>query len=170
MLTTPLKVFTVQHDMRMRAVPLVIKEKDKQEVKTRGLNYTAVVTNRDGDVAVGTSNGEIKLYSNPDEGWKQPKNSFTQLQAEGHAVTGLDVSYDGEWLLWTTANKIALLHLKFTDPKSGHATTAFKTRCPEEVRNSAMILTLHKDEMAKLGITSLEFTPAKFDASTSLVV
>ena len=33
-----------------------------------------------------------------------------------------------------------------------------------------MVLTLSKEEMAKHGITKLNFTPAKFDASTSIVV
>ena len=40
----------MQHDTRTRPEPLVVKEKDKSEVKLKGLNYTAVVANSDGDV------------------------------------------------------------------------------------------------------------------------
>ena len=44
------EVFTVHNDLREKNKVVVVKEKDKSEVKAKGLNYTAVVANHDGDV------------------------------------------------------------------------------------------------------------------------
>jgi len=158
-------VFRMQHDLRTKPGNIIIK--DKGEVTKRNLEFTCVATTPDGEVAVGTNSGEIKLFSSPEEKWTQAKTNITQL---AQRITGLDISFDGEWVLATTSEYLALIHVGFLDPKSGKHTTAFKTRMPAEERKSVLILKLSDATKVQLGLAEIQFKPAKFDSSTSIGV
>lgn len=141
--------------MRMRGEEVVITEKSEVPGK-RGARFTAVATTGRGDIVAGMNTGELKLFSKPEGGWTRAKTNLTQLSAP---VTGpspfpssssvlhrplssrqlrrsaaVDVSFDGEWVLWTTKEFLALMSVKFRDEKSGRFLTGFEKSIPTDQR------------------------------------
>jgi hypothetical protein len=157
-------VFKICHDLRVKPVDLVITE--KAEVKTRGLSFTCVATTRSAEVAVGTSTGDIKLYSDPHAKWSQAKTSISMF-SDKHPVRSLDISQDGHWLLWTTRDYVVLLDVSFLDPASGRTTTGFHASIPADLRKTAMTLRLTDEELEVMGHAEKEFAwrDARFDTA-----
>jgi hypothetical protein len=157
-------VFKLTHDMRMKGEEVVITEKSEVPGK-RGARFTAVATTGSGDVVVGMNTGEVKLYAKPSEnGWTRAKTNLNQLSAP---VTGVDVSFDGQWVLWTTKEFLALMNVKFTDEKSGRDVTGFEKSMPTDQRASCLILRLSEEQRSKFDIKEVNFMPGKFDTGPS---
>jgi len=158
-------VFTLQHDLRTKPDDVIITE--KAEVKTRGLGFTCVATTAKGDVVVGTTVGELKLYTNPAKnGWHQAKTQITQLTG---SIVAVDVSEDCEWIVATQKDSIALINVAFRDPRTNEMTTGFETKIPAEERKSVMVLRLSADDAQAMNMAegSVVFQKARFDTSTS---
>jgi len=155
--------FKLETDMRTPNSKVTIKEKTEIPSK-KGGRFNAVATTGNGDMVIGTNFGEIKLYSNPERGWKKAKTNINQLTSE---VIGVDVSYDGEWVVWTTKEFLALLRVTFE--KGGTVYSGFQKSIASELRENCLILKLSEKDVATYNIKEVNFAPAKFDNNPGVV-
>ena len=89
----------------------------------RGTGFTCMATTGSGDVAVGSFDGRIRLYS--DSTLRQAKTTFPGL---GAPITHIDVTWDGKYVLATTATYLMLISTQYKDVKKDALTTGFKGR------------------------------------------
>jgi hypothetical protein len=73
----------------------------------------------EGHIAVGSADGSIRLYT--DKSLTRAKTMFPGL---GAPITAMDVSYDGKWILATTATYLIVVSTAFRN-KTGVVTTGF---------------------------------------------
>ncbi|KAL9245620.1 hypothetical protein vseg_019248 [Gypsophila vaccaria] len=88
----------------------------------RGTNFQCFASTGDGSIVVGSIDGKIRLYSKTS--MRQAKTAFPSL---GSAITHVDVTYDGKWVLGTTDGYLLLICTLFTD-KDGRVKTGFGGR------------------------------------------
>ncbi|XP_022860733.1 protein CYPRO4-like isoform X1 [Olea europaea var. sylvestris] len=94
---------------------------------TRGTNFHCFATTGDGSIVVGSLDGKIRLYSRTS--MRQAKTAFPGL---GSAITSVDVTYDGKWVLGTTDTYLILICALFTD-KDGKTKTGFSGRMGNKI-------------------------------------
>lgn len=137
-----------------------------QTLKKKGQEFTAAATNASGDVAVGDAEGVVRLYSSCCKNAGPFTRAKTKLDMLADPVTGIDVSSDGEWVLWTTKNYLAITNTKFRVQKKGkfRSASGFKSRMGEH-KNPVLILKLSERNLHQMGMTEDDvcFTSAKFD-------
>ena len=63
----------------------------------------------DGYVVTGSDDGKIRLY-NVDKSWKQAK---TTIPGVGSAITAVDVTFDGKWVLATANRHLVVVKASF---------------------------------------------------------
>eukprot|EP01102_Stenamoeba_stenopodia_P020218 TRINITY_DN7804_c0_g1_i3.p2 TRINITY_DN7804_c0_g1~~TRINITY_DN7804_c0_g1_i3.p2 ORF type:complete len:162 (+),score=40.18 TRINITY_DN7804_c0_g1_i3:820-1305(+) len=82
----------------------------------------------------------------------------------------MDVSADGEWLLWTTEKFLALAKVGFQGGKG--KTTGFETAMGKDKKPDALLIRIPEQDLERLGLTEddVSFTVARFDRSTSIGV
>lgn len=68
-----------------------------------------MATSGDGFVAVGSDDGKLRLYSN-----KSLKKAQTAIPSLGAAITAVDVTYDGRWVVATTPDYLLVVNTIFT--------------------------------------------------------
>jgi hypothetical protein len=109
---------------------------------------------------VGSRIGEFRLFDG-EKGGKEGtiKKAKTLLQGFGDAVTHVDVTSDGQWILGTTDTYLILLEAKL-----GGGDTAFEKPMPAANRPKPIRLQLKVDDIANLGLDGAKFTPARFEA------
>jgi hypothetical protein len=113
-----------------------------------------------GHFVVGSRIGEFRLFDG-EKGGKEGtiKKAKTLLQGFGDAVTNVDVTSDGQWILGTTDTYLILLEAKL-----GGGDTAFEKPMPAANRPKPIRLQLKVDDIANLGLDGAKFTPARFEA------
>ncbi|XP_073151288.1 protein CYPRO4-like [Henckelia pumila] len=94
---------------------------------SRGTNFQCFATAGDGSIVVGSLDGKIRLYSRTS--MRQAKTAFPGL---GSAITSVDVTYDGKWVLGTTDTYLILICTLFTD-KDGQTKTGFSGRMGNKI-------------------------------------
>ena len=109
----------------------------------RGTKFRCMATTGDGCVAVGSSDGKIRLYN--DKSLRQAKTSFPGL---GAPITSIDVTYDGKWILATTDTCLVLLHTCVRDEKTSELTTGFRTRAGDKIA-APRLLKLKPEDAAR---------------------
>eukprot|EP01099_Mayorella_cantabrigiensis_P003250 TRINITY_DN2523_c0_g1_i2.p1 TRINITY_DN2523_c0_g1~~TRINITY_DN2523_c0_g1_i2.p1 ORF type:complete len:387 (+),score=109.25 TRINITY_DN2523_c0_g1_i2:30-1190(+) len=152
-------VCNVQWDPRAKGDEFIIT--DKSEVKTKGKKFTCVATTGKGHVAVGTNTGEINLYTTPSKSgkWTKAKTTLNQI---ADPVIGVDVSKDGEWILWTTKEYLALSKTVVTT-EAGNVISGYEGKGLGANKPSCIICRLSPQIKEKYGIGEVNFSPAKFD-------
>jgi hypothetical protein len=113
-----------------------------------------------GHFVVGSRIGEFRLFDG-EKGGKEGtiKKAKTLLQGFGDAVTHVDVTADGQWILGTTDSYLIVLEAKL-----GGGDTAFEKPMPAANRPKPIRLQLKVEDIASLGLDGAKFTPAKFEA------
>lgn len=119
--------------------------------------YTSVATTKTGDIVVGDIKGHVRLFQTPEKGLKRAKTVFNQFADH---VINVDTSADGEWVLWTTKEYVAIINTKFS--KDGVSYSGFHKPMGKE-RPSALLLTISEEDMKSHGIEEVNFTGARFD-------
>jgi len=113
--------------------------------------FTSVTTNTSGGLAVGSMNGDVRLYS------KVGQIAKTALPGMGEPINSLDVSNDGKWVLATCQTYLLLIPTECNSGKLG-----FDQRMGAEKPNPKK-LTLRPTDRAKWKVQNLNFTPARFN-------
>lgn len=75
----------------------------------RGTNFSCMATSGDGYVAVGATDGKLRLYGN-----KQLTKANTAIPGLGSPITAVDVTFDGRWVVATTDNYLLVVNTIFT--------------------------------------------------------
>ncbi|KAL8141130.1 hypothetical protein V2J09_007151 [Rumex salicifolius] len=94
---------------------------------SRGTNFQCFATTGDGSIVVGSVDGKIRLYSI--NSMRMAKTAFPGL---GSAITHVDVTYDGKWILGTTDTYLVLICTLFVD-KDGKTKTGFSGRMGNKI-------------------------------------
>ncbi|CAI5957622.1 unnamed protein product [Closterium sp. NIES-64] len=120
---------------------------------SRGTNFQCFATTGEGCVAVGSRDGKIRLYSTTS--MRQAKTTFQGL---GGAITHIDVTYDGRWVIATTDKKLILICTGFRD-KEGKERSAFVARAGGNLA-AARLLKLTPEHAQIVG--NFKFQNARF--------
>jgi hypothetical protein len=117
-----------------------------------------MATTGSGDVVVGGADGKIRLYSG---------NTLTQAKTQfpgiGSAITHVDVTYDGKFILATTDSFLMVLSTVFRD-KDGALSTGFRKRMGANIA-APRLLKLLPGDVARTGGAS--FAKGRFTWITS---
>ncbi|KAH7674869.1 putative isomerase YbhE protein [Dioscorea alata] len=89
---------------------------------SRGTGFECFASTGDGSIAVGSTDGKIRLYSKTS--MRMAKTAFPGL---GSPITHVDVTYDGKWILGTTDTYLILVCTLFKD-KDGKEKSGFSGR------------------------------------------
>ena len=120
-----------------------------------------IATSNFGGIAVGSSNGEIRLYK------KVGQNAKTLLPGFGgiynlniiDPILSLDITSDGKWILATCPTYLVLKPTQFKGEKNGFISSMGKDKPrPKSLK-------LKPIDIAKYKISSVRFTPAKFNVN-----
>lgn len=152
-------VFNLEWDTRTPMNQVVIGEDQKITKKSRTHNFTSIATTSSGDIVAGDNEGVVRLFQSPNEKMVRAKTNLNQFADRVRAV---DVSSDGEWVVWTTKDYLAVVSTKFKDTKSGDKFSGFHKPMGAQ-RPDALVLRIHPDIMAKHGITEVNFEGGRFD-------
>lgn len=95
---------------------------------SRGTNFTCMATSGDGYVAVGSKDGRVRLYGSK-KGMAdfEFKQAVTSVPGLGLAITAIDVTFDGRYVVATTDKYLLVLQTTFKDSK-GNDTNGFVSR------------------------------------------
>lgn len=121
-------------------------------------NLSNAATTGKGQLAVGSELGEIRLFS---EIGKRAKTLFPGL---GHAITGIDTTEDGNWVLGTTEQYLLVLPVELEDGKR----TGFDVSMSKKHRRAPIKLQLQPKDIAKHKIREIKFTPARFNTGENI--
>lgn len=137
--------------------PRVNKSNKAVQSKVYSTNYlfNRISATLDGNIAVGSKNGEIRMYT------KMGQNAKTMLPGFGDPIIGLDLSKDGVWILATTPKYILLIPTKVKSGKTG-----FETRMGKEKQKPRKLKLVNSD-IVKLSLKDKSFTKATFNNGTS---
>lgn len=116
---------------------------------------SCVASTEAGDYVVGSSRGEIRLFSRDSGIAKRPKTTFPGC---GDAITGIDVTASGDYVLATTATYLLLIPTKVDDEATGFTKPLGKNK-PRPIR-----LRLQPADAAAFG-GAINFRPARFDTT-----
>ncbi len=111
----------------------------------RGARFTCMATSGEGCVAVGSADGQVRLYSE-----RTLTRAATSIPGLGAPVTAIDVTFDGGWVLATTDKYLMLLKTSYTDAKSGKATDGFHSRMGGSAP-APRLLRLRPEDAARTG-------------------
>ncbi|GBG77669.1 hypothetical protein CBR_g24115 [Chara braunii] len=144
-----------------RTVAVYDEHSDKAAKERTGRSYAkrefaCIATSRDGHVIVGDVAGKVSLY---DDVRKIAKATFDQL---ADPVTGVDITADGEWVMWSTAVYHVLL---------GPLTSEFWTRGRTKIKDTPyVVIKLSEVVRDEIGVgTDEPMTPAIFDCENGLL-
>src|ERR1700753_1253692 len=127
------------------------------------MGFTTAATTEKGYIAVGSDKGEIRLFD------RLGVIAKTSLPSLDSAITGLDVSADGRYVLATTKNYLLLIDTLQKDGKySGKL--GFERSFPKDSKPQPRRLALTPAHVAQFQHetkTPISFTPAKFNTGPS---
>jgi hypothetical protein len=133
-----------------------INKKDKvvstKSYKTNPKMHCVVSTDF-GGIAVGSDNGEIRLYN------QVGKNAKTLLPCFGDQIKSIDVTADGKFLLATCDKYLMLIPTACKGDKNGFVAQMGKEK-PHPIT-----LKIKPMDITKYGLLNLSFTPARFNVS-----
>lgn len=153
-------VFNLEWDTRTPIDQIVLGEDQKHTKQGRTHAFTSIATTSKGDIVVGDNEGVVRLFQSPGE--KPLKRAKTNLNQLADRVKAVDVSSDGEWVVWTTKEYLAVVNTKFEDPKSGARVSGFH-KSMGAARPDSLILRIPEDMKKKYGITEVNFEGGRFD-------
>ena len=120
-------------------------------------NFKSIVTTGFGGIAIGSENGDIRLFN------EVGHNAKTLLYGtESHSlIRYLDSTYDGKYILATCDKYIMVINTENEYNFSGFIT------CFRRTKKKCMILKISHNDLVKYGINNELFTPAKFNNNTN---
>lgn len=133
-------------DPRVSEHSKIVKAKTYQ----KSYLFSAVASSVQGNLAVGSINGEIRLYK------EVGKNAVNMFPGLGEGITSIEVSPSGHWVLATTPTALHLL------PVGNVNCSGFREHLGG-LKQDPKRLTLKPQDVARYCLSELNFTAAKFD-------
>jgi hypothetical protein len=145
------------HNALFRVDPRVSGTKlvDSQYKQYAGKNrFSGVTTTESGKIAVASEKGEIRLFDTIG------KNAKTALPPLGDAISGIDVTADGRWIIATTKTYIILVDtLIGKGPHEGKL--GFDRSFPADAKPKGRRLQLRNEHIAYMN-HDISFSPARY--------
>lgn len=160
--TSENSIFNMEWDTRMSADQIVIGKEQRQTLSQKNLQFTSIATTKSGNIAVGDNNGIIRMYQSPE--LERLKRSKTNLDQLSDHIRYVDISSDGEWIVWTTKEYLAVVNTIFETEKGKYY--GFMKSMGNKKPN-ALILRVSKALMNENGIQELDFNSGRFDNGPS---
>jgi len=159
--TTDQMVLGVSHNALFSLDPRLSDSNKIAECKTYAQNpkMQVIATNQDGQVATGSVNGEIRLFSDIS------KRAKTLLPGLGDPLVGIDVTADGKYLLATTARYLLVVPTEV--PDDAKARTGFDVSLGKN-KPTPIKLSLRSEDLVKYNIDRVNFTPARFNIGDNI--
>lgn len=126
----------------------------KKEYKTK-MGLSCVATTASGNIAVGTSNGSIKLFND------LTKIAKTNIGTSGDEILAIDTTENGRYVLATCKT-----HLILIDTQMKRGLSGFSSRMGSE-KPAPVCLTLKPEHVASMGI-EVNFSPARFSSGQTV--
>lgn len=145
-----------QVDPRLSGNKLVESQLKQYVSKT---DFSAIATTQDNYIAVGSNNGDIRLFD------RLGINAKTSLPALGDPIIGLDVSADGRWVLATTRTYVLLVDAMQHSGKN-QGKLGFEKPFAADQKPQPRRLALSPSHVAQFRHETnagISFTPAKFN-------
>lgn len=143
----------------------VVKDKTFKAYKTKNNGFETMTVTDQGFVAVGLSEGGIRLYD------KLGLNAKVSLPALGEGFIGLDVTKDGRWLLATCKTYLLLIDLKIGKGQKNTGAIGFEKYFDADKKPVPKRLALRPEHFTQLAqaanTPSLNFTKAVFNSLSS---
>lgn len=155
-------VFNLEWDTRTPMDQIVLGDDQRHTKQGRTHAFTSIATTRNGEMVVGDNEGVVRLFSSPAGNGGAIKRAKTNLNQLADRVRAVDVSADGEWVIWTTKEYLAVVNTKFVDPKTGERASGF-AKSMGTSRPDSLILRIPEDLKKKHGITEVNFEGGRFD-------
>eukprot|EP00298_Acanthocystis_sp_HF-20_P017748 c21819_g2_i7.p1 GENE.c21819_g2_i7~~c21819_g2_i7.p1 ORF type:complete len:388 (+),score=143.78 c21819_g2_i7:146-1165(+) len=122
---------------------------------TKQIGFSCLATTGKGQLVLGSNKGELRLFNTAS---KINQNANTQFPGLGDPLIGVDVTEDGTWLLGTTKTYLIVIPTTIPD-ESGK--TGFEKRMGTH-KPIPRKLQLRHEDVARLDIRKVHFTPARF--------
>lgn len=120
------------------------------------VHFKCLATNESGNIAIGSSTGEVRLYKNPYQ------NAKTVFPYFGDYIKGIDITLDGRYIL-ATCDKY-LLVIFITEAKD--RMSSYSVSGGDKKEHHYKTLLLNPIDVFKLELDEYSFTIAKFDNNT----
>ncbi|GMM37771.1 Vid27 protein [Saccharomycopsis crataegensis] len=143
-------------DPRISGNNLVESELKQYLSKT---NFSAITSTAQGNIAVASKDGEIKLFD------RLGINAKTRLPGLGEEIRGLDVSADGRWVLATCSTFLLLIDAQIKEGKNAGTTGFLKSfsKDSKPIPKMLQLLPQHVVLMRQHTKKPIEFTFARFN-------
>ncbi|KAI9103805.1 cytoplasm protein [Phlyctochytrium arcticum] len=142
-------------DPRLSGSKLV--ESESKQYASNRTDFTCATTTGKGELAVGSSKGEIRLFN------KLNTRAKTHLPGLGDPIIGIDTTENGRWIIATCKSHLLLIDCFANGSENGTSgfTKSLGSEKPQPKR-----LQLKPEHIAWLG-TAVSFTPARFSTGDS---
>ena len=117
-------------------------------------NFTSIITTGLGCIAIGSYNGDIRLFN------EMGNFAKTLIKGNGDEIKFLDTTNDGNYILASCDKYIMLINTKKNFESNG-----FK-ECLKKIDNESLILKMTPMDLIKYGVKNECYTEAKFNNST----
>lgn len=164
------KTFLGMNERSIFAIDPRIKPNEHTGNKVYSFTYATNVklstaaTDREGHIVAGNRSGQLRLFdgqTNKEGELKRAKTFLSNLSTSEVPITHVDVTSDGNWIIATCATFLMLVS---TDGGNGFSKSISSSSSPP------IILSLSSSDIAKHGLTAIQFTGAKFDEPRGLIV
>ncbi|CAN3479709.1 vacuolar import and degradation protein 27 [Diutina catenulata] len=141
----------------------LVADSSYKNYKTKNNRLSVLTTTEQGYTAVGSDNGDIRLFD------QLGKNAKSRLPSLGEPYTGLDVSADGRWLLATCRSFLLLMDLKIGGGQKNEGSLGFTKYFDADKKPVPWRLQLRSADavaIARRTRKPVEFTRAQFNAGS----
>ncbi|EEQ97885.1 hypothetical protein Pmar_PMAR025506 [Perkinsus marinus ATCC 50983] len=121
------------------------------------VKLSAAATDGGGRFALGNRVGEYRLFDGQTNKEGQIKRCKTLLKGTGDPIIKVDVTFDGRYLLGTTAKYLVLI-----DTQLPGGVTGFDKSMGQNAPDLISI-SITQEDFVKYGLKDINFTPARFD-------
>lgn len=139
----------------------IVKDNTFKAYKTKNNGFETMTVTDQGYIAVGLSDGGIRLYD------RLGVNAKSALPALGESFVGIDVSKDGRWLLATCKTYLLLIDLKIGRDQKNAGSLGFQKYFDADKKPVPKRLALRPEHFSQLALASgsneLNFTKAVFN-------
>ncbi|KAF4693405.1 vacuolar import and degradation protein 27 [Perkinsus olseni] len=125
------------------------------------VKLSAAATDGGGRFALGNRVGEYRLFDGQTNKDGQIKRCKTLLKGTGDPITKVDVTFDGRYLLGTTAKYLVLIDTQLSGGVTGFD-KSMGQNAPELIS-----ISLSQEDFVKYGLKDINFTPARFECGAS---
>ena len=166
------KVFLGINDRSIFAIDPRMQPKEHTGNRAHSFTYASNVklssaaTDRSGHIVAANKTGELRLFDGQTNRDGDLKKAKTLLAGLGDPITHVEISSSGEFILSTTATYLTLTRTVGAD----NVTSGFSKSISGSANEGPTVLTLTPSDIAKYGLKSIKFTPARFDESRNIIV